>query len=139
MRNANTEASFQGALAILRRSSPLAAHYFDTKVDHDHTYQYRLNALKIATHGFKTSQIVECVNGVFVKARHFTPYRMNNMILNWIGEQYAARLQEITKWIAKGHVLTPYAAGLFKIEVSVGPKAWAPRVSQCWARAQGLF
>ena len=95
----------------------MASIYFQTKVDHDRTYQYRLNALGVATYGFKTSQIVECLNAVFVQARCFTPYRMNNIILAWVGTQFASRVLESEKWIKNNKVLTPWVRKLFTIEV----------------------
>ena len=118
MRNANTEPEFQRILEEIRASCPQAAHYFDTEVEHKRAYQYALNAENVRTHGFKTSQIVECVNnGVFVDARNLTSYRANNAILTWIGKQYDLRLKEMEKWIAQGHILTPWTHNLFQIEV----------------------
>ena len=117
MRNANTEAEFQRILEEIRVSCPQGAHYFDTEVEHKRAYQYALNAANVRTHGFKTSQIVECANGVFVDARLLAPYRANNAILAWIGKEYVSRLKEMEKWIAKGHILTPWTHHLFQIEV----------------------
>ena len=99
MRNANTKHAFEVHLAAIRVQSAAAAHYFETQVEHERAYQYALNDNHVATHGFKTSQIVECTNGVFVEAREHTPYRANNMILSWTGKQYDERLLEITKWL----------------------------------------
>ena len=105
----------------------MAAEYFLTKVNHEHTsYQYMLNRNKVVTHGFKTSQIVECLNGVFVEARHFTPYHLNNKLLSWVGTQFDKRFEESTKWVEKGKILTPWARHLFAIEV----RLWAQGV---WA------
>ena len=117
MRHAHTKHAFDVHLAAIRVSSPAAAHYFETQVEHERAYQYALNDKHVATHGFKTSQIVECTNGVFVEARQHTPYRANNMILSWMGKQYDERLLEITKWLDKSHLLTPYAHREFSIQV----------------------
>ena len=117
MRNANTKPEFEAVLASIRTICPPAALYFNTKVVHEHAYQYALNDNKVATHGFKTSQIVECANGVFVKARLHTPYRANNMILGWIGKKYDERLRKISAWMEQGHLLTPYAHKMFAIQV----------------------
>lgn len=142
MRSANTVGAFRHHLGVIRASSPLTANYFEHRVDHDRTYQYRLNALGVATHGFKTSQIVECLNAVFVEARHFTPYRLNNYILAWVGKQFDARLHESALWIEKGQVLTPWARRLFAIEVRVwwgpgafwlGGLAYYDRLMHVWA------
>ena len=76
-----------------------------------------MNAAGIASHGFKTSQIVESLNGVFVEAREDAPYRLNAKILKWAGEQINERLESITKWIAEGHALTQYAYQLFGVQV----------------------
>ena len=117
MRNAPTEDGFLAGLQVIRAQCPAAAHYFATRVDHSKAYQYALNAKGVATHGFKTSQIVECVNGVFTEARHHAPYRFNNHVLAWLGNQFDKRLKEITKWVNDGHLLTPYAHRLFRLQV----------------------
>ena len=83
VRDAPTEAKYKVALARLKRESPRAAKYFDEINPHKEVYQYALNAAGIATHGFKTSQIVESLNGVFVEARRDAPYRLNAKILKW--------------------------------------------------------
>ena len=77
-----------------------------------------MDAEGIASHNFKTSQIVESLNGVFVTACEHAPYRLNAKILKWMGEQINERLQNITKWIAEGHSLTKYANQLFAVQVS---------------------
>ena len=69
-------------------------------------------------YSFKTSQIVESLNGVFVEAREHAPYRLNAKILKWMGKQINKRLESITKWIAEGHLLTKYAYNLFGVQVS---------------------
>ena len=118
MRNAPTEAKFRAALERVRAQSPAAAHYFDTKVDHSLAYQYALNKAGVPTHNFKTSQIVECMNGVFAEARMFTPYYLNNVILSWIGNEIDARQTFLRKWaLTKKHILTPYCARLWAIQV----------------------
>ena len=118
MRNADTKHEFEEWLAKIRRTCPQAAHYFDTEVQHEHAYQYALNERGVATHGFKTSQLQECMNGVFVPARHHTPYRANNLMLGWIGNEYNQRLKTIEKWIDDSqHILTPYAHKEFVMQV----------------------
>ena len=121
MRNADTQAEFEVILEQIRVSCPQGAHYFATQVDHARVYQYALNEAGVRTLGFKTSQIVECLNGVFVTARKFTPYRANNKILAWTGKEYHARVKTMQKWIEEGHVLTPWAYLLFQIQVRLGP------------------
>jgi len=117
LRNAPTEAGYQVALARLKLESPRAAKYFDDIKPHKEVYQYALNAEDIATHGFKTSQIVESLNGVFCEARRDAPYRLNAKILKWQGEQLEVRTKTITKWIEEGHPITPYATQLFQVQV----------------------
>ena len=117
MRNAPTKAQFERHLQVIRDICPQGAHYFDTMVDHDHAYQYRFNENKVATKGFKTSQIVECQNGVYIPARLHAPYRSNNMILADIGKEYDLRLETITKWLEQGHILTPWAHHQFQMQV----------------------
>ena len=74
LRNAPTEAEYKAALARVKRESPRAAKYFDDIKPHKEVFQYAMNAEGIATHGFKTSQIVESLNGVFANdARLDTP------------------------------------------------------------------
>ena len=58
-----------------------------------------MNAEGIATHAFKTSQIVEGLNEVFEKSRRDSPYRLNAKILKWHGKQLEERTNNITKWI----------------------------------------
>ena len=81
MRSADTKHEIEDWVRKISSTCPLGAQYFVTSVDHQHAYQYALNEKGVATHGFKTSQIVECANGVFVPARAHTPYRANNMIV----------------------------------------------------------
>ena len=76
--------------------------FFQTKVNHEHTYQYMLNRNKVATHGFKTSQIVECINGVFVEDRHFTPYHLNNKLLSCIVKRGWYPRHVPTTWLCRG-------------------------------------
>ena len=72
---------------------------------------------RIACHGHKTSNIVECGNGVFVDARWLAPYRFNDEVLGWCGEKLKERVDKIIKWIEKGHILTPYCHELFQQQV----------------------
>ena len=58
---------------------------------HVEVFQYAMNAKDIATHAFKTSQIVKSLNDVYVKARMDAPYRLNAEILKWQGEQLEER------------------------------------------------
>jgi len=124
LQRAATEAEYKLALAKLKRESPLAAKYFDDIKPHVEVYQYAMNAEGIASHNFKTSQIVESLNGVFVTAREHAPYRLNAKILKWMGEQINERLENITKWIAEGHSLTKYANQLFEVQVSTTWPKW---------------
>ena len=117
LQKAPTEAEYKLALAKLKRESPRAAKYFDDIKPHVEVFQYAMNAAGIATHNFKTSQIVEGLNGVFVTAREQAPYRLNALILKWMGQQINTRLENITKWIDKGHSLTKYAKQLFEVQV----------------------
>ena len=120
MRSANTKHEFEVWAQKIRATCPAAAHYFTTQVDHEHAYQYALNEKGVATHGFKTSQIVECTNAVFVPASHLAPYRGNNEFLAWMGKRYGERLDTITKWIDdKNHILTPFTHNEFIIQVCV--------------------
>ena len=113
-----TRAEYDTQLAKLREVCPLAAEYFDTQVIHKHVYQYKFNENKVATHDFKTSQLVECGNGVFVEARYEAPYRFNNVVLRWIGKEFEARPRDMLKWIETGHLLTPYAHKEWSIQVT---------------------
>ena len=117
VQKAPTEDAYKLALQRLKRESPRAAKYFDAIKPHVEVFQYAMNAAGIATHNFKTSQIVESLNGVFVTARAQAPYRLNAAILKWMGEQINTRLETITKWIAEGHSLTKYAHQLFEVQV----------------------
>ena len=117
MRNADSYRGFKHYLQAIRAVCPKAADYFQNKVNHERTYQYALNRERVATHGFKTSQAVESTNGSFVNARFYTPYRQGNIVLKWVGKKYDDRLKEINKWLADNHILTPYAAKLFRIQV----------------------
>ena len=123
LQRANTEAEYKAKLALLRRESALAATYFDGVKPHHEVYQYAMNAMNITTHGFKTSQLVEGMNGVFVAARHHAPYRLNAKILKWQGEQLQVRWKAITKWIKQGHPITKYATNLFTIQVAIAKRA----------------
>jgi len=124
LQRAPTEAEYKLALAKLTCECPLAAQYFDDIEPHVEVYQYAMNAAGIASHNFKTSQIVEGLNGVFVTAREHAPYRLNAKILKWMGEQIDERLQNITKWIDQGHLITKYANQLFAVQVSTTWPNW---------------
>ena len=117
VRDAATESEYRTALQRLKRQSPLAAKYFDDLKPHNQVYQYAMTAEGIATHGFKTSQIVEGLNGVFVKARLDAPYRLNARILKWQGKELQIREKDMEKWIKEGHPITKYATDLFKVQV----------------------
>lgn len=123
LQKAPTESAYLTQLRVLRTVCAPAALYFDEQCNHDHVYQYRWNELKMATHGFKTSQIVECQNGNFVEARMEAPYRFNYMLLLWVGKEFEARPKDMAAWVAKGHILTPYAHNEFAIQV--GPHSHA--------------
>jgi len=117
LQRAPTETEYKAQLLILKRQSPLAAKYFDDLKPHNQVYQYAMTASGIATHGFKTSQIVEGMNGVFAKARFDAPYRLNAKILKWQGKELQIREENMAKWIKEGHPLTKYATDLFKVQV----------------------
>ncbi len=118
LRKANTRALYEFWLAKIEEVCPAAAHYFDQMLGpHEHVYQYAMNDLKIGTHGHKTSNIVECLNGVFVDAREQAPYRLNDMVLQWCGEKLKERVDNMTKWIDEGHILTPYCHDLWMQQV----------------------
>ena len=119
LQKAPTRADYEAKLKKVRQQSPIAAKYFDECTPHDEVYQYAMNDKKIATHGFKTSQIVECANGVFVDARACHPYYLNEMILEWVGEKLDEYHREMVKWAQKGHPLTKYSTELYEIQVQV--------------------
>ena len=50
-----------------------------------------MNAAGIPTHDFKTNQIVESMNGIFVDARRDAPYRLCAKILKWMGGPLTAQ------------------------------------------------
>ena len=98
---------------MVKAECPAAAHYFDQLAGpHEEMFQYAMNDSKIATHGHKTSNIVECGNGVFVEARKQAPYRFNDMILEWSGAKLKQRVENMTAWMKKGHILTPWCHNL---------------------------
>ena len=119
LRKANTQRLYKFWLSKLKAVCPRAAHYFDQLVGpHEEVHQYVMNQLKIGTHGHKTSNIVECLNGVFVEAREQAPYRLNDMVLKWNGEKLKERVDILSKWITEGrHILTPYCHRLWSIQV----------------------
>ena len=59
----------------------MAAAYFRDLDNPQEVYQYLINQSRTATHGHKTSNIVESVNALFVADRHKTPYHMLNDII----------------------------------------------------------
>ena len=97
----------------------MAAEYFAAIGQPEEVFQYLLNERGAPTHGHKTSNIVECSNGVFVPARYHTPYRMLNKILKWLGQEFAEREAQLEKWLQKGHFLTQYAYANFRIQVEI--------------------
>ena len=118
LQKAPTRPDYEAELEKVRAQSPIAAKYFDEKcTPHEQVYQYAMNDKKYATHGFKTSQIVECANGVFAEARGMHPYYLNVKILEWQGEKLAEYTQEMTKWARAGHPLTKYSTDLYGIQV----------------------
>ena len=119
VQKAKTRVSHVKALTNLRAQSAIAAEYFEAIDDPDEVFQYLLNDKAAPTHGHKTSNIVECANGVFVPARYYTPYRMLNKILKWQGQKFFERQTELDEWIRKGHFLTKYAYDNFRIQVEI--------------------
>ncbi len=118
LKKATTHEEYEARLVLLRAECPMAAHFFDKMTgDHVHTMQYAMNEAGVATHGHKTSNIVECANGVFVDARLDAPYRLNDRILGWSGEQLKERVDRMRKWQEEGHVLTPYCHDLWETQV----------------------
>ena len=110
-----TEADYKQAPEHLKCESPLAAKYFDDVKPQHEVYQYALNAEGLATHGFKTIQIVKSLTGVFVEACRDALYRLNARILKWQGVELEIRRKSITKWIEAGHRITIYAKQLFEV------------------------
>ena len=114
VQKAETRAEYDVRLAALHDESPAAAAYVDA-LDHGLTFQYVWNEKHLGTHDFKTSQIVECNNGVFVLQRFLTPYRQSNEFLQWIGKELADRYDTMLAWQGKHHLLTPYAWNLWEV------------------------
>ena len=108
MQTALTLEEYETARDHLKSYAWHAAQYFD-KLPHEQVFQYAMLKKGIATHGHKTSNAVESVNGVFVEYRHQSPLWFNDQLLKWIGQKIADRVHQITKHIEKGHFLTPYA------------------------------
>ena len=120
LQKAPTQADYEAQLEKVRSQSPIAAKYFDEEcTPHDEVYQYAMNDKKLANHEFKTSQIVECANGVFVPARACHPYYLNEKVLEWIGEKLDEYTKEMTKWVKAGHPLTKYSTELHALQVCV--------------------
>lgn len=131
LQKADTRALYDSALHRLRQVCPVAAQYFDNIANHEQVYQYAFNEHKIATHEHKSSNVVEGPNGVFKEVREHAPYRGNNKILKWIGKEFAARVETMTKWIQQGHYLTPYAHALWSEQVQAQGLHCALLVSLC--------
>ena len=122
VQKAKTRHGYETALQALRAQSGRAAEYFDTVENPEEVCQYLLNDKGAPTHGHKTSNIVECGNGVFVPARYYTPYRLMNKILQWQGSQFFTRQNDLDKWIQKGHFLTEYAFAKFQIQLEIAKR-----------------
>ena len=122
IQKAKTEVDYQHFLGLLRLQSPMAAEYFASIEHPEQVYQYLLNELGVATHGHKTSNIVECGNGVFVPARHYTPYYMLNKILGWQGHKFYERAHALEAWVKQGHFLTKYAYNLFQVQLEIAKR-----------------
>ena len=58
-----TEAEYKAQLLRAKSQSPPAVKYFDDLKSHNQVYQYTMTVENISTHGFKTCQIVEGMNG----------------------------------------------------------------------------
>ena len=97
LRNAPTLRDYKLQLERLKRESPRAAKYMDAIKPHVEVFQYAMNDAGIATHAFKTSQIVESLNGVFATARRDAPYRLNAEILKRQGKELEKRTESIKK------------------------------------------
>ena len=124
LQKAPTRAEYEAQLEQMRKESSIAAKYFDEEcIPHDEVYQYAMNDKKVANHDFKTSQIVECANGVFVPARACHPYYMNEMILEWVGQKLAEHTTEMIKWAQKNHPLTKYSHELYAIQVEIAKRS----------------
>ncbi len=118
IQKATTYEQFEDLLHDMYESAPMAAEYFGSKVHHAHAYQYAFQLLGVATHGHKTSNTQEIINGVFNNARTQAPYRFNDLLLRWIGEKLFDRNKAIKAELAKQRRLTPYSRDLWMKQVT---------------------
>ena len=123
LQRAQTSVEFEKVLRRLKRESLVAGKYFEAQKPHNQIYQYAQNEDKIPTRGFKTSQIVECHNGVFVEVRKEHPYYLNMAILEWQGNKLREYHKQMLAWAQQGHSLTPWAHKEFQMQVCVCDRA----------------
>lgn len=116
---ATTEHEYLQVLEQLRAYCPEGAAYFNDLPEHDQVFQYALNRDKVATHGHKTSNVVEVTNAIWKEARKNAPYRLNVVLLKWMGEKYAERVIRITKFMKEGHQFTKYCSDLWNTNVRI--------------------
>ena len=108
IQQASTEEEFRELLNKFRRGFPEAAAYLDS-LPHDKVFSYALVKSGYATHGHRTSNIVEVMNNVVKDARNLDCYRLCDWIVTWWGQKVAER-QRVCKTMTRSKSLyTPYA------------------------------
>ena len=77
----------------------------------------------ISTFGYRTSSIVESVNGAWMGQRALHPYRFFDATMMWVFKNHSRRLYDAKKWVKKGWIVTPWARELMQKEMYIARKA----------------
>ena len=109
IQQAPTEEEFKARLSVFASGYPAAAKYLDD-LDHEKVFLYAIVDSGYATHGHRTSNLVEIMNNVLKYARNLDCYRICDWMVRWWGVKVAERQDVCQKITNEKTLYTPYAS-----------------------------
>lgn len=109
IQQAPTEEEFKKKLRYFARGFPAAATYLNA-LTHAKVFLYAIVEAGYATHGHRTSNLVEIMNNVLKYARNLDCYRICDWIVQWWGTKVAERQDVCEKITKENRLYTPYAS-----------------------------
>ena len=111
IQQAPTEEEFKERLRVFENGYPAAAQYLND-LEHEKVFLYGIMNAGYATHGHRTSNLVEIMNNVLKYARNLDCYRICDWIVRWWGSKLAERQDVCEKITNEKTLYTPYATEL---------------------------
>ena len=110
IQQAPTREEFEEKFRLFAAGYPDAAEYL-YNLDHEKVFSYAIVKSGYATHGHRTSNLVEIMNNVLKEARNLDCYRICDWIVTWWGKKVAER-QDVCNGATERILYTPYASTL---------------------------